>query len=124
MNKSRATLLERLKELHGERRRLLQTLVQDYAVAIGSVSVVRRKCGNPNCHCASGAGHPQTLFLYKDESGRRRCKLVRKADEKKMHRAGERYRKCREALKRLRAIDAEEKQLLTQLLQQRSVKYE
>ena len=85
--------------------------------------MVNRKCGKPNCHCATGPGHPQTLFLFK-EDGRRKCKLVRRADEHRLQTAGENYRSFRENLKLLRATDREEKQILMALMEIRSIRYE
>ena len=118
-------MLASLSELHQERRRLIRRLKLEGELAIGTVSVVNRKCGNPSCHCAEGPGHPQTLFLFKDEqTGRRRCKLVRRADEARMHRAGERYREFREAMRRLRAIDSQEKRILMALAERRAIHYE
>ena len=125
MKKSRTKLLAALAELHQERRRLICRLKREGELAIGTVSVVYRKCGSPNCHCAEGLGHPQTLFLFKDQpESHRRCKLVRRADEARMHRAGERYREFREGLKRLRAIDSQEKQILMALAEERAVHYD
>jgi hypothetical protein len=122
---SSADFHESLRELHKERKRLLRQLMQEHELAIGTVSLVRRKCGNPRCHCAEGEGHLQTLFLFKDqESGRRICKLVRRADEERLLKAGERYREFREGMKRLRAIDREEKQILMALAQYRALHYE
>ena len=122
---SSSQLRASLRLLQQERRRLLQRLMRDHELAVGSVSVVHRKCGNPRCHCAQGAGHPQTLFLYNDEkTGRRRCKLVRRADEAWMTRAGEQYRQFREDLKELRAINGREKQILLALRDARSIRYE
>jgi len=40
-----------------------------------------------------------------------------------MLKAGERYRKFREALKQLRAIDFEEKQILMALAEERAISY-
>jgi hypothetical protein len=125
MRKSRTKLLTSLRYLHQERRRLIRRLKREGELAIGTVSVVRRKCGNSNCHCAEGPGHPQTLFLFKDDkTGRRKCKLVRRADEVRMLRAGERYRELREDMKQLRAIDLEEKQILMALAELRAIRYE
>ena len=124
MKQSRRKLLYRLKKLDDERQRLLSRLTQAYELAIGTVSVVRRKCGKPNCHCANGPGHPQTLFLFKDaQTGKRICKLVRRADEQKMLKAGERYREFRKDIQRLRAIDFEEKQILMAIAELRAVHY-
>ena len=125
MSKSRTKLLASLNELHQKRRRLIRRLKLEHELAIGTVSVVNRKCGNPNCHCVSGPGHPQTLFLFKDKKeGRRRCKLVRRADESWMLRAGERYREFREDMKQLRAIDLEEKRILMALSEVRAIRYD
>ncbi len=124
MELSRHNLLASLRELHAQRRRLLARLTQEHDLAVGTVSVVRRKCGNPRCHCARGPGHPQTLFLFKADSGQRRCKLVRRDDEARMSRAGERYREFRESLMRLRAINDREEEILMALRDLRAVRYE
>lgn len=125
MRLSREKLLASLNQLQQERRRLLRRLKREHELAIGTVSVVNRKCGSPNCHCAEGAGHPQTLFLFKaKEEGRRRCKLVRRADEARLLRAGERYREFREDMKQLRAVDLEEKRILMALAEVRAIRYE
>lgn len=122
---SSTVLHESLRTLHKERRRLLRKLTQEHELAIGTVSMVRRKCGNPRCHCAEGQGHLQTLFLFKDsKTGRRICKLVRRAEEERLQKAGQRYREFREGMKRLRAIDQEEKQILMALAQFRALHYE
>jgi hypothetical protein len=93
-------------------------------LAVGTVSRLKRKCGNPGCHCAAGDGHMQTIFLFKDQSkGKRRCKLVRKSDEDFMLRASEKYRNYRECLKELRTIDKQEKQILMALMGLRAITY-
>ena len=121
---SRKKLLENLRRLHQERRRLIRRLTADKELAIGTVSVVRRKCGKPTCHCAHGPGHPQTLFLFKDEEGRRRCKLIRRMDEAWWHQAGKNYREFRDDLKQLRAINRREWEILMALKERRAVYYE
>ncbi len=124
MNLSRTKLLAKLNGLHKDRRRLLRRLKKEDELAIGTVSVVNRKCGSPNCHCVESGGHPQTLFLFNDQDqGRRRCKLVRRADESWMLKAGDRYRKFRKDMKQLRAIDLEEKQILMALAERRAIHY-
>ncbi len=116
--------MNELNRLHKERRRLVRHLKKEEELAVGTVSIVKRKCGSPRCHCANGPGHPQTLFLFQDKKQqRRRCKLVRREDEPRMLKAGERYRKFREALKQLRAIDFEEKQILMALAEERAISY-
>lgn len=124
MRKSRPQLLAALHQIHQERRRLIRRLKQEHELAIGTVSVVSRKCGAPSCRCVEGPGHPQTLFLFKDDKeGPRRCKLIRRADEAQMLRAGERYREFRKDMKQLRAIDLEEKRILMALAEGRAIRY-
>lgn len=124
MTCSQSDLLLSLRQLQQERRTLLGRLTRPGELAIGSVSQVRRKCGNPACHCAREGGHLQTLFVFTDrKQGRRRCKLVRRADESRMRKAGERYRAFRKGLQRLRAIDSEEKRILMAIAEERAVHY-
>jgi hypothetical protein len=124
MSKSTQALQTALRELHQERTRLVRSLTKKGELAVGSVSVVRRKCGKPGCHCAEDVGHPQTLFLFKGEAGRRRCKLVRRADETRLLAASRRYREFREGLRQLRAINRREEQILMALMEARALSYE
>jgi len=42
--------------------------------ARGTVSEVRKPCSRPNCKaCASGRRHPSFIYVYSDDTGRRRC---------------------------------------------------
>jgi hypothetical protein len=112
-----------LQQLQQQRRSLLRRLTSDQELAVGTVSVVERKCGNPACHCAKGTGHPQTLFLFKDDEGQRRCKLIRRADEKQLLRAGALYRQFRKDLRQLTTINKREKQILMALVKARTIHY-
>jgi hypothetical protein len=113
-----------LRKIQIERRLLVRRLTRAQEMAIGSVSVVQRKCGKPNCHCAQGGGHSQTLFLFQGEDGRRRCKLVRQGDADRLLRAGDRYREFRATLRKLRALNKREEQILVTLMEQKAVHYE
>jgi len=113
-----------LRQLQLERSRQLKRLMAADQLAIGSVSVVQRKCGKPNCHCAQGGGHDQTLFLYRGEDGRRRCKLIRQADSDRMLGAGDRYREFRAGLRELREINKREQDMLETLMRQHAIQYE
>ena len=123
MSMSRTKLLASLRQLQTKRRLLLRVLTLEHALAVGSVSTVRGTCGKPNCRCAHGERHPQVLFLFRGDDGRRRCKLIRQNDARRMLLAGERHRKCRDALKQLRAIQKEEEQILMALIKERAIDY-
>jgi len=124
MAQSTSPLRHSLRRVHAERRALLRRLTRHGELARGSVSIVRRKCGKPECHCAEGPGHPQTLFLFKGDDGRRRCKLIRKADADRWLRAGQHYRDFRADLKELRALNRREEQILMALMESRAIHYE
>jgi hypothetical protein len=113
-----------MSRLQRERGRLIRFLISRHELAVGSVAQVRRKCGNPRCGCLAGQGHPQTIFLFKDDQGRRRCKLIRQADEARMHKAGDRYRKWRKALNRLRAIENRQRKILVAETKKKAIIYE
>lgn len=124
MPKSSTELRDSLRKIQLEHRVLVRRLTRVQEMAIGCVSVVQRKCGKPNCHCAQGGGHSQTLFLFQGDDGRRRCKLVRQADADRLLRAGDRYREFRATLRKLRAINKHEEQILVALMEQKAVHYE
>ncbi len=120
---SRKYLLSQLRRLQQERGRIIRRLSRAEELAVGSVSPVHRKCGNPRCRCARGKGHAQVIFLFKDERGRRRCKLIRRADEKRMLKAGDRYRLFRADLKQLGAIENQIRQILVAIMEERATLY-
>ena len=122
-NPSRKKLIEELRSLQKERNQLFRRFTREEELAVGSVSRVNRRCGNPRCSCSEGEGHPQVIFLFKDEDGHRRCKLVRRVDETMMLAAGERYRQFRDDLKRLRAIENRQREILVALMGRRGLKY-
>lgn len=124
VGKSSARIRSDLRRIHEGKRRFLRLLGQTHELAIGTVSIVQRKCGKAGCHCAEGAGHPQMLFLFNDDTGTRRCKLIRRQDEKRLLRAARRYREVRAALRQLRAIHKREEQILVALVGTRGLTYE
>jgi hypothetical protein len=123
MNLSTSKLLPELRALHQRRQAVLRRLLGTQELAVGTVSWVDRKCGRPGCHCAQGPRHRQMQFLFADAQGRRRCKLVRKADEPRLVRAGQRYRTFRTGLRELAAIHKREHALLMALRRARGLRY-
>ena len=117
-------LSSEMSRLQRERSRLIRLLTFPSELAVGSVARVQRKCGNPLCGCREAQGHPQTIFLYKDDQRRRHCKLVRRADEDRMQKAGARYRKWRKAFNRLCAIENRQKQILVAEIKKKAICYE
>jgi len=124
MSLSTSKTLRKLRTLQARRRTLLRLLLGSGELAVGTVSWVHRKCGRSGCHCARGLGHRQLHFLFADAQGRRRCKLVRRADEARLEQASERYRAFRDALRDLVAIQKRERAVLMELMRTRGLTYD
>jgi len=118
------SLHKKLLELHASRRRLMNKLTSSSELAVGTVSVVERKCGKAACHCATGQRHPQVTFVFTDSDGIRRCKLVRRADESRLLKANKRYQDFKDTLRQLHATNLKEKRILLAVRDQRSLIYE
>ena len=123
MKNQEEKLLKQSKSLQAERRSLIRLLLQKDELAIGTVYKVNKRCGSPYCHCKKGPGHPHTFFMF-SEKGKRRCKFVRQADVPRMRKAAERYKKNREAIRRLKSIHLEEIKILMDLIAKRGIKYQ
>ena len=117
------TMRRQLSELHDTRRQLLRMLTASMELAVGTVSIVKQKCGKPTCRCATAEGHPKVLFLFASPDGHRRCKLIRRDDEERLLAANERYREFREGLRQLQTINQQEKQILLALQRGRAITY-
>lgn len=111
-----------VQALEQRRATLLAEFGRDAPFVVGTVSEVHARCGKPGCQCVRGPGHPQMRLLYA-EAGRRRCKLVRKADEERMRQAGARYRELKRMLRDLAALQARELRLLRRLVRQGGLRY-
>jgi hypothetical protein len=63
----------------------------------GTVLVHRRRCGKPNCRCATGEGHPSTVLSYK-EAGKTKLLMLPAAEVEPVRMATERFREARASL--------------------------
>lgn len=63
----------------------------------GTLFVLRRRCGKPNCHCATGAGHESPALAY-PQGGRTKTITLAAADVEEVGAALERYNTARAAL--------------------------
>jgi len=72
----------------------------------GTLSMARRKCGKPTCHCASGEGHPIWLltFFFK---GKRRIERIPADWVEEVQRRVEGGRALKEAVSEVLAANAE-----------------
>jgi hypothetical protein len=86
------------------------------ALLRGVLFTLRRKCGKPNCRCASGDAHESPALAY-PAGGRTKTMTLAEADLPGVRAALERYRAAREQLDS--AADAEIAALAAQLAARR-----
>ena len=114
--------IRKLRSLEGRRARLLDALCDDEPFLVGSISLVKRTCGKPTCHCATTPAH-ETWVLATTLDARRRCQVVRQADVDDVRRRVAIYKAFRKALRDLDAIEREQRTLLRGLMEGRNVPY-
>lgn len=123
MRKRASQIIRKVRQLERERARILEALLVDEPLLQGSLSLVKRTCGKPNCHCAKTPGH-EVWVLASTQDAQRRCQVVRQADVEEVQRRAAIYKDFRTALRRLDAIGKEEKALLRGLMDERDLRYE
>ena len=90
-------LRQRLRRLEQARSTHVQHILGERGpVRRGSFVTLRRKCGKPNCHCATGEGHPASYLSIKEEGSTRMIYIP--ADRAAgIAQQAERYRRMRQA---------------------------
>ncbi|MBI2933556.1 MAG: hypothetical protein HYY16_18085 [Planctomycetes bacterium] len=109
-----------LENLWRRRKELLEILLAETPVLVGTVYDTLRKCGNPTCRCAERPTHRQTLLLFK-KAGRRRCRFVRQEDAAALRGAAQRYRQWRMALRDFHTLQSRERGLLKGQILKRAI---
>lgn len=123
MRKKSLPTHRRIHKLQRERARILEALLVPEPLIPGSLSLVKRTCGNDTCHCAEKPGH-QAWVLMSTRDGERRCQVVRQRNVEEVRGQVQKYRQFRGALRRLKVIQSEESALLSAALERRAVPYE
>lgn len=109
-----------LQHVWRRREELLEILLADDPLLVGSVYDTLRRCGNPTCRCAQRPTHRQTLLIF-TKAGRRRCRFVRQADAALLREAAQRYRVWRQALREFQTLQNRERALLKVQIRKRAM---
>jgi hypothetical protein len=120
MSNSIAKKRAALEDLWRRRKELLEILLEETPVLIGTVYDTLRKCGNPTCRCVERPTHRQTLLLF-TKAGRRRCRFVRQEDAAALGQAAQRYREWRKALREFHTLQNRERGLLKGQILKRAI---
>lgn len=113
----------KLTRLEAERVRLTAELIATEPLTAASLSLVKRTCGRPTCHCAKSPSH-EAWVLKTCAKGKQRCQVLRQADVEEVRARVDVYKRLRAALTRLEAIGKEELALLRGLVKQRHIPYD
>jgi len=70
---------------------------EELSLLRGSLTSFRRRCGKPNCHCATGEPHHNPALTY-TEDGRTKTVILKQAEIAEVAAALERYNQARTAL--------------------------
>jgi hypothetical protein len=117
-------ILKTISDLHRKRKAVLSVLLKGEELAIGTVSIVKRRCGNPYCHCATEPMHEQAIFVFTDKKGKRRCQHVRREDEERLTKGYRKYQEFKNALRKLKHLNSEELELLRAFADTRALVYD
>jgi hypothetical protein len=93
-------LRQELWLIHKAIERTLRTLQVDPPMVQGSLYLLRRKCGKPNCRCARGELHASWV-LTRSESGKKRLYCVPEDQRGRLRRLTREYRRWQLARARL-----------------------
>jgi hypothetical protein len=107
-----------LAELAEEVARLVPIFTERTALMKGTVYEQKRKCGKPNCHCATGELHSSTM-VSRSENGRTRLSAIPSGNLKEWQVLTARYQRFRAARARLGQIYKTMVSLIDQLEESR-----
>ena len=114
-----------LRSLRTAANHILDQLADTRPIIIGTLSLVKRRCGSPRCRCARGEGEGHaTWTLLTNYQGKRRCQVVKKKDLEKVRRRVERYQALKAAIRQLKDTDLQIYRTLRRVLEQRNELYE
>jgi len=91
---------QQLWQAYAALARILRTLQRSQPMVPGSLYLLRRKCGKPNCRCAQGQLHASWV-LTRSESGQSRLYVVAKDQRGRLRPWTQEYRRWQRARARL-----------------------
>jgi Family of unknown function (DUF6788) len=96
MNQQLSSLRSQLLKLREQLPQLLEDCLGREPLLPGSLYVLRRKCGKPNCHCSRGELHESTVLSYRGQ-GRPRNISPPAGQLESLRTMTHAYRRCRQA---------------------------
>ncbi len=115
-------MIKKLHQIQAERDQVLRLFSRDEKLVAGTYAEILVRCGKPNCFCHEQGGHPATR-LSRWVEGKLKTKIVRVADREWVKKASEQYKTHRNALKQLRNLHKKELDMLTRILEIKTIDY-
>ncbi len=114
---------EQLRKHQKERQKLLRIFYRNEIVIAGSYGELFIRCGKSTCRCHKEGGHFATR-LSRWSSGKLKTKIVRVADREWVKKGSDHYKSHKSVLRDLKKLHAEELNILKQIIEVKTVKYE
>ncbi len=115
MKRDKNRLRQELRRTEVSRSAHLQKILSERGpLRRGAFVTVQRKCGKPNCHCATGEGHP-AKYLSVKEGGRTRMVYIPSHLEVSVADEAERYRGFRQVRAALAKLARQSLELIDKL---------
>ena len=93
-----------LSEIERRFRSRLAQLAHDHWFLRGTLSVRTRKCGKPNCRCASGAPH-SSLYLVQSHEGKARQVCIPKLWQDRVRQAVNNYQEMQRLIEEVSELE-------------------
>jgi hypothetical protein len=88
------------KALFKKRRKIARQIPRIEESIRGSLVIMNRACGKPNCHCLKGQKH-KAVYISQSRAGKPRMFYIPALEEQRAHQYIKNYRKVRDVLDRL-----------------------
>ena len=115
-------IVPQLHQLQTERDHVLSLFALDEKLIAGTYAEILVRCGKPNCYCHEQGGHLATR-LSRWVDGKLKTKIVRVADREWVKQASDQYKTHKNALKRLRDLHKQELEMLSRILEIKTIDY-
>lgn len=119
-----STVRKKIYFLEQQRKKTLNYLLNPKEMVYGSIYSAYKKCGNKNCRCARGELHGPFYYLSRKEDGKTVLTFIRKADEDKITKQAENYRKYIKAMARLNKLNSRIYDNIKKIKEEKTKSYE
>ncbi len=87
-----------------KRRKIARKIPNIEECIRGSLVIMNRVCGKPNCHCLKGQKH-KAIYISQSHAGKTRMFYIPASKEQRAHQYIKNYRKIRGILNRLSDVN-------------------